>query len=259
MPQMPQPKFAIGDTVYWGSITETTGYHPCPDCLGTRRWSVSTPAGSIFECACERCSARWTGGDFPSLAYRQRVPYVQQLTIGSVRIDTAERDGKTVSYMCNETGVGSGSIYYENLLHVTEADALAVATMEATKINDEVAQIPTRVEQARVSGLKLEGALFDKTWNAVWDAWYAYRSLVEFLQDAIKNGDDLVDAIQYELESRSGDHGKSVSQPLDEIVSAARAVVDGGPVSTLAAALALIPEHFYVKRDEPLTLTDSGQ
>jgi hypothetical protein len=49
-----------------------------------------------------------------------------------VRIDTAQKqdeDYHPVSYMCLETGVGSGAVYYEHRMFDTEEAALAFAQL----------------------------------------------------------------------------------------------------------------------------------
>jgi len=63
--------------------------------------------------------------------YQAFDPSVSKLTIGSVRVDTSDERG--TSYMCIETGVGSGSIYYESDLFSTHDEAMTVATLKAAE------------------------------------------------------------------------------------------------------------------------------
>lgn len=107
------PKFSIGDKVFFVSTTTTTGRHDCPDCGGSKVWEAKSPAGQTIEMDCPRCTRRHYDAGL-SLDYTKSVPWVRELTIGSVRIDTAAE--KPISYMCQETGVGSGSVYYEESL-----------------------------------------------------------------------------------------------------------------------------------------------
>jgi hypothetical protein len=122
-------KYDIGQKVYYASTCVEQKQHPCPDCHGTKRWKALSPAGTEYEFDCPRCSTGYRAEDELSLDYAILAPTVSKLTIGSVRVDTKPfgRDDQ-VSYMCVETGVGSGSIYNESKLFLTEEEALKVAT-----------------------------------------------------------------------------------------------------------------------------------
>lgn len=127
-------KFAIGDKVFsaWTNITQKQ--HPCPDCQGTRKWDAISPAGKQYQFSCPRCSGSYNASDDISLRYSAHVPSVQELTIGSVRVDT--NDDHPVSYMCQETGVGSGTVHHEETLFATHAEATSAAEAMA-KTRDE--------------------------------------------------------------------------------------------------------------------------
>jgi len=126
-----ETKFAIGDVVYHASTHLTTKQHPCPDCKGERKWKAISPAGAEYEFACPRCAATFQSNSDLSLRYQAFAPAVSRLTIGSIRVDTADERGH--SYMCVETGVGSGSIYYENDMFLTHEEAMTVATLKAAE------------------------------------------------------------------------------------------------------------------------------
>lgn len=132
-------KYSIGDVVFFASTVTQTKQHPCPDCLGTKAWKAISPAGTEYEFSCPRCSARYNGKDELRLDYSQYVPSVQRLTIGSIRHDSAGKHwgeaGRTTEYMCRETGVGSGSIYDEDRLFLTEEDATFAAQAMADQQN----------------------------------------------------------------------------------------------------------------------------
>lgn len=129
-----ETKFSVGDVVFYASTTTETKQHPCPDCLGERKWKALSPAGDEFSFGCPRCSARYSSFDKLNLNYTAHVGYVRRLTIGSVRHDSHKPE---TLYMAYETGVGSGNLYAENRLFADEgearrcADALA-ATANAT-------------------------------------------------------------------------------------------------------------------------------
>jgi hypothetical protein len=122
-------KYDIGDTVWHEGLTTEVRQHPCPDCKGSRKWVATSPAGGSFDVPCPRCSASYQSSDPLNLKYSVWVPTARKLTIGSIRANTASDEGN--SYMCLETGVGSGSVYYEAALHETEAEALAAAEIKA--------------------------------------------------------------------------------------------------------------------------------
>lgn len=116
------PRYAVGDTVWFVTTTTTAGRHPCPDCLGAKKWSCKSPAGVEMEMDCPRCTRSHGWKEDLDLAYSKHIPRVTKLTIGSVRMDTANTSS-VFSYMCVETGVGSGSVYDEGKLYDNEEDA----------------------------------------------------------------------------------------------------------------------------------------
>lgn len=128
-----ETKYGIGDVV-WAAGTKTEQrQHDCPDCLGSRKWEARSPAGGVFAVECPRCNATYQSNRALSLKYVLLVPSVQKLTIGQVRA-YAGPDGKT-AYMAHETGVGSGSLWYEDQLFPTEEEAIAASQAEADAHN----------------------------------------------------------------------------------------------------------------------------
>lgn len=152
MTALPTPKFTIGQIVWLASAEYEQHNIPCPDCLGRRSWSVTTPAGESFESPCPTCE-RGFGGSTGCIAEYHWSPSVRALTIGSVRIDTS--DDVPIRYMAHETGVGSGTLWGEGQLHadygaaVTAADACAV---ERKQYADEEER--KRREQAMKKGVR---------------------------------------------------------------------------------------------------------
>lgn len=118
--QFEMPKFKIGDYVYSASSHWLGTKQQCPDCLGQKTWEVTTPAGEKFPLECRTC---WQGynGNSGTISSWDYEPVVRSLTIGSVRIDTT--DEKPIAYMCEETGIGSGAIHYQENLFGTEDEA----------------------------------------------------------------------------------------------------------------------------------------
>lgn len=126
-----ETKYSVGDVVYYASTMTERRQHPCPDCLGTKKWTAISPAGKEYSFTCPRCSASYRSEHELSIDYTASAPTTRRLTIGSVRTDSADK----TSYMCVETGVGSGSIYDEERLFSTEAEALTAAQALADGAN----------------------------------------------------------------------------------------------------------------------------
>lgn len=128
-----ETKYSIGDVVWLATTRTETKRMPCPDCNGTKKWKATSPAGAEYEFNCPRCSARHGPNHPLTLDYTQFTGSTQRLTVGQVRTSTGD-EGAT--YMCCETGVGSGSIYYERDLFLTKEEAQAAADAKAAVQND---------------------------------------------------------------------------------------------------------------------------
>jgi hypothetical protein len=202
---LPVPKYKIGDVVWRGRVFQKEMTLPCPDCLNTGTWKVTTPGGSELEADCQRCRGHWQQRGVPSLKDFTFEVVVERLTIGSVRIDTADRDDHPVSYMCRETGVGSGSIHYENMLHPSEEEARAQAQAEVAAKEKVRAATPERLEKVRFKYLSMRDAALLAANDAVWNSWRRYKNLREDIEgelegdDKAESLDDLRDKLQHHL------------------------------------------------------------
>ena len=133
---LPVPRYIIGEKVYFGYSEESDEWYDCESCLGTMEWHVVTPAGEEFDIECPACTYGYICcGRQSRHIYR---PFVRELTIGSVRIDTAAYNDEPVAYMCEETGVGSGSVYYETMLADNRETAMSVAKLKAAAQQQEM-------------------------------------------------------------------------------------------------------------------------
>lgn len=223
-PDVPQPKYRNGQTVFRASEVSSVQQLQCPDCLGTRKWRAVAPSGAEYEASCQRCSGRT---DLPSLNHVVWHPSVDRLTIGSIRIDTAEnfsgsRHRESVSYMCRETGIGSGTIYYESQLFETEDEARQAATVKAAAHNVEERSKPERIEQLRISYLTIKDATLDECRSAIWNSWYRYRNLRENMEEFLEGDssvEDLRSNIEYELDFDK--KYRNENHPLDALLIAA--------------------------------------
>lgn len=131
MSDFQQPKFRVGQKVYFGLAIRTPVGYECPDCLGTGKWAITTPAGESWDTWCQTCSSSALGLGGRLIKYEWQ-PEVVIRTIGSIRMDTNSKED-LFEYMCKETGIGSGNIYKESSLFRSESEALAYAEMEVVR------------------------------------------------------------------------------------------------------------------------------
>lgn len=118
-----ESKYKKGDQVYFGGCEYSAKNLPCPDCLGTLVWTVIFANGDVQEIDCQTCKKDYKPSGV--VAVNQNRPVVNKYTIGSVRYN--DTDKEPFSYMCNETGVGSGRVYYQNELFETYEEAMIFA------------------------------------------------------------------------------------------------------------------------------------
>lgn len=121
---MQPSKFNKGDAVFSAEVEWTDKTVTCPDCLGDRTWLVVFPSGQSQNIDCQTCKRSF---EPPSgrLILKEWKPIVRKRTIGSIRYN--DTDKSPYSYMCKETGVGSGRVYYETDIYETEEEAKVVA------------------------------------------------------------------------------------------------------------------------------------
>jgi hypothetical protein len=173
---LPTPKHAIGDVVFAWEIIDSQERKPCPDCRETGKWTATSLAGTSVDVECPRCSGR------TCLSQRDHSYRVRQLTIGSIRIDTAPHEVEdAVMYMCLETGIGSGSLWNESKLFLDSREAGVEGQLRVCILNE---GLDKQSEGARerfryLSQYKIEKALAGEA-MAERDKWrHSYRRLIE--------------------------------------------------------------------------------
>lgn len=239
---IPTPRYQIGDVVYSPRVESVTRAHACPDCLGSQKWTCTSPAGGDFTLPCQRCASGYRRTNVPSLEYFEYAPSAKRLTIGKIDITTAPWSGDCkVKYMCKETGIGSGQTYNERLLFASEDEALAIATGEALEKNLAKKITPERMEQQHFSEIEFKIAELEATESALWNAWYAYRHLKEDIEEAIKDLSDadrepIEDVLRWEKEHRP-------HPPLDVLLESVQSAIDGD-LTALRAAYKGFPQCF---------------
>jgi hypothetical protein len=109
------------------------------------------------------------------------------LTIGQVTVVDPKPDHHThaVTYMCNETGVGSGQNYYESSLYATEAEAMAEATNEAEVKTQQALATPGAQSALTLGRYKVGEAISLNRRASLFRAWYHGNELRQVLHDLI--------------------------------------------------------------------------
>lgn len=119
-------KFDIGDRVYYARTNWASTPATCVACSGRGRIQATHAFGST-DITCPKCGGKGNDGAY------SHAPFVSKVTIGSVCYDSARKHHDKFTYMCKETGVGSGTIYNESCLFASENEAKVVASLLATK------------------------------------------------------------------------------------------------------------------------------
>lgn len=243
----PTPRFAIGDTIWTAATHSTTVQLPCPDCLGSRTWTVTTPAGSQLETVCLRCASGYRGSDdLPSLSHQAWEGSARQLLISGIEITGHPKgafNSDQVRYQCFPTP-GGGTVVDESKAYASEAEALQAATARAAVKNAKIAATPAVTEAKRVGALTIVDARFDKFKNGLWDAFYAARRLGGSIRDVLEQEDVSVDALREAIEDalkwEAGPHTKPT--PIEALARAVEAdVTDGVASDRVKQALEGIP------------------
>ncbi len=252
---LPTPKFRIGQTVFFADTDKASEQLDCPDCLGSKHWRVEMPSGDTHDVPCQRCCGGMVYNridDLPSLTYEVSNPVARAFVITNVEV-RAKGWGASVG---PEVKYGnSGSQWREEpYLYADEAEALTVAKLIAAKQNDKAEAKAERIQARNIGGMKLEDARFDQFKNGLWNAWYAYRSLAEKLEEHLNTDDgrssedtleSLRDDIRWEM-----DYRKKEERPLDVLVDAVQAAL-AGDQTKLAAAYEALPEPLRIQSGAP--------
>lgn len=184
-------KFDVGQTVWYANTTTQEFQHKCPDCNDTRAWEAKSPAGGVFAIPCPRCSVQYSAHDELRLKYTQFVPSVRALTVGQIKASTAVGDDWDAgnSYMCHETGIGSGSVYRERDLFATQEEAHAVSLIKAGIANsDQGCWVAKQYNKAaRFSDYQFSEARSE----AACDLARMYSIRVQYLFEEIKDAERL--------------------------------------------------------------------
>lgn len=178
--------FDVGDTVWYATTHQTTGQHPCPDCLGERKWVAHSPAGTDYEVACPRCADQYMSNRTLNLKYIWHEAAVTKLTIGLIRANADTWEGPPKhEYMCHETGVGSGTIYKEASLFATEQAARDAAKLNADLANTDVNGWAAKqyADTARFCDYQINDAAVKAAESALTQLGYRVQYMLEDLKE----------------------------------------------------------------------------
>lgn len=253
----PLPKYRTGETVYRASVSHETEMLPCPDCLGTRKWKVLTPAGAELTTDCVRCCSYGDIRGVPSLRRAVWKPQTRALTIGAIEIRAGYGDRDAVRYMAVETGVGTGSVYQERELHADEESARAAAAAEAEAKNAILDALPARIAQHHFFGLQITDAAIRAASDAVYNGWYRLNYLVDDIKEKLTDEslspadfrDEVSSEIDFDREYRAA------RDPFDKLLAAAHHAVQTTELPALADALAALP---FAALSAPSDTTESA-
>lgn len=240
---LPEPKFRVGQTVWYADTKQASRTLPCPDCLGAKTWRVETPAGGDYEVPCQRCCGGYTythHAEIAPLKYTEAEANPRSFTVTKVGIDTWG-DRPTVSYDGRS----------EDGLFATEEEARAASELQARLHNAKIDRSPERLAVKNVGKLKIDGAYYDQFANGLWNAWYAYRATVDTLNEwlaEVREDDEreyvraLRDSIAWEVQYR-----EKQDRPLDALVDAVASAL-AGEAASLRAAYDALPEALKRRR-----------
>lgn len=215
---VPIPKYGIGSTFWRARVDSRTEQLPCPDCLDTRVWKVTSPVGTEHEVVCPRCSERsgYTTlgmGRVPSLSYTVYVGAAELFTVRGMDIrshghDEPGRPDTRISYYSSPRG---GSVMYEHQAYDSEETARTVAQLQANEMNAKQTTTVERMEKARFATMRFREAAMEAAHETANNAWWAYTFLKEDVVGSIENDGagwrdvkDLCTELQRHLEF---DHG----------------------------------------------------
>lgn len=123
-----ETKYSKGDTVYAFGTTYAKKSIKCPDCLGTRKWTITFADGHSEECQCYTCARSWDGS-LGVIHYSEWQPSAERIVINEVRFGS---DG--AEYLSDYFGrTDSGEPYHGTRIHrdsdlfVNEEDAQVAA------------------------------------------------------------------------------------------------------------------------------------
>ncbi len=264
---LPPFKYKVGDVVYVVTSQSERRTHPCPDCLGTKKWHVTTPAGTKMTTPCQRCCVGHSSSRerHLNLEYTIKKFTTRMLTIGQLRPESWS--GDTHSYMCRETGIGSGNVYRESDLFADLEVAERAAAFKASEAEAVRITTPQAIEQKHYSELPTCQAQHSWDFSSMYNAWTRAREYREQLEEIAKgevapwnrapqeDRDSIQELIEDEYRFTNVVKYHVGKNAVEVLIKASQAFVDGvaGP-QAIIDALDMFPKA--PEPIEPLKLDD---
>ena len=129
-----ETKYSVGDIVYAFGSSYANKSMQCPDCLGTRKWTVTFADGHSEECACYTC-ARGYEGSHGVIYYNEWEPSVERVVIKDVRFGSEGAEYLSDYYARTDSGepFHGTRCHRDSNLFDNEEDAQAAAQVEYEK------------------------------------------------------------------------------------------------------------------------------
>lgn len=121
--------FQKGEKVFVASYTSSERRMPCPDCNGSMKVKLVCHDGREEEVECTACKYGYEHRG--TIEIFDFSPLVEELTVGSIRYDDGRSEESPWSFMCIETGVGSGTVHKPERMSKDREEALKIATVLA--------------------------------------------------------------------------------------------------------------------------------
>lgn len=226
---LPTPKYAKGDRVYQYHISVTDIPLSCPDCNDTFKVDVVFPTGVKLQADCPRCRNVGYTNPLPRLFKKRHTVEVQALTIGQIRINDGFIDRGPITYMCSETGIDSGSIYYEDLLFPTADEARTAGEIVAAERNAVLDDDPREKHVQFIDTLKWNDAFIESHRSQVWNSAYHLNNVLSGIETIISEAEnkskssiieDLESALKFDFPWHQNNH------PIFKRLKAAEAVLE---------------------------------
>jgi hypothetical protein len=166
---IPQPKYSMGQTVYFPGVSRKMEDMTCPDCGGSEKMTLKLVNREV-EIKCMRC--RSYSADKPKRTVW--VPFVSELTVRSMEFRTHGGDNWSKPSWRYMTGTGGGSVFDEENTYPTREEAMHHAELKAKEAQAKFdAELPkeeqrrleyTQLQFPELEEKKLRDVIFDTQW-----------------------------------------------------------------------------------------------